>query len=48
MSDRERVRHVVELLEEPTPIQEIADRAEVSRTTADDELQRLAKVCMIC
>jgi Mn-dependent DtxR family transcriptional regulator len=42
MSGRERVRHVVELLEEPTPIQEIADRAEVSRTTADDELQRLA------
>lgn len=42
MSGRERVRHVVELLEEPTPIQEIADQAEVSRTTADDELQRLA------
>lgn len=42
MSGRERVRHVVELLEEPTPIREIADRAEVSRTTADDELQRLA------
>lgn len=41
MSGRERVRHVVELLEEPTPVQEIADRAEVSRTTADDELQRL-------
>lgn len=42
MSGRERVRHVVELLEEPTPVQEIADRAGVSRTTADDELQRLA------
>ncbi|ADJ13936.1 hypothetical protein C497_16607 [Halalkalicoccus jeotgali B3] len=42
MSGRERVRHVVELLEEPTPVQEIADRADVSRTTADDELQRLA------
>ena len=42
MRGRERVRHVVELLEEPTPVQEIADRAEVSRTTADDELQRLA------
>ncbi|WP_336361940.1 DUF7342 family protein [Halalkalicoccus salilacus] len=42
MSGRERVRHVVELLEEPTPIQEIADQAAVSRPTADDELQRLA------
>jgi predicted DNA-binding protein YlxM (UPF0122 family) len=41
MSGRERVRHVVELLDEPTPVQEIADRAAVSRTTADDELQRL-------
>lgn len=41
MSGRERVRHVVELLEEPTPVQEIADRADVSRATADDELQRL-------
>ncbi|WP_302080624.1 DUF7342 family protein [Salinibaculum rarum] len=41
MSGRERVRHVVELLEEPTAVQEIADRAEVSRATADDELQRL-------
>ncbi|WP_418280480.1 DUF7342 family protein [Halorubrum sp. DTA98] len=41
MSGRERVRHVVELLNEPTPVQEIADRADVSRTTADDELQRL-------
>jgi hypothetical protein len=41
MSGRERVRHVVELLDEPTPVQEIADRAEVSRATADDELQRL-------
>jgi len=40
MSGRERVRHVVELLDEPTPVQEIADRADVSRTTAD-ELQRL-------
>jgi hypothetical protein len=42
LSGRERVRHVVELLDEPTPVQEIADRADVSRTTADDELQRLA------
>ncbi len=41
MSGRERVRHVVEMLHEPTPVQEIADRAAVSRTTADDELQRL-------
>jgi DNA-binding FadR family transcriptional regulator len=41
MSGRERVRHVVELLDEPTPVQAIADRADVSRTTADDELQRL-------
>jgi sugar-specific transcriptional regulator TrmB len=41
MSGRERVRHVVELLDGPTPVQEIADRADVSRTTADDVLQRL-------
>ncbi|PSQ25018.1 hypothetical protein BRD04_00235 [Halobacteriales archaeon QS_9_67_17] len=41
MSGRERVRHVVELLDEPTPVQEIANRADVSRTTADDELKRL-------
>ncbi|WP_211226035.1 winged helix-turn-helix domain-containing protein [Haloplanus natans] len=41
LSGRERVRHVVELLDEPTPVQEIADRADVSRPTADDELQRL-------
>ncbi|MFB6282863.1 MAG: ArsR family transcriptional regulator [Halobacteria archaeon] len=41
MSGRERVRYVVELLDEPTALQEIADRAEVSRATADDELQRL-------
>ncbi|WP_176548207.1 ArsR family transcriptional regulator [Natrinema sp. CBA1119] len=41
MSGRKRVRHVVELLDEPTLVQEIADRAEVSRATADDELQRL-------
>jgi Mn-dependent DtxR family transcriptional regulator len=40
-SGRERVRQVVELLDEPTPVQEIADRADVSRATADDELQRL-------
>ncbi|TKX53221.1 ArsR family transcriptional regulator [Halorubrum sp. SP3] len=41
MSGRERVRHVAELLDEPTPVQEIADRADVSRATADDELRRL-------
>ena len=41
MSGRERVRHVAELLDEPTPVQEIGDRADVSRATADDELQRL-------
>ncbi|MGM0604458.1 MAG: DUF7342 family protein [Halobacteriota archaeon] len=41
MSGRERVRHVVELLDEPTPVQEIADRAAVSRATAADELQHL-------
>jgi DNA-binding Lrp family transcriptional regulator len=42
MSGRERVRHVVELLDGPTAVQEIADRADVSRATADDELRRLA------
>jgi predicted DNA-binding protein YlxM (UPF0122 family) len=41
MSGRERVRRVVEVIEEPTPVQEIADQADVSRATADDELQRL-------
>lgn len=40
-SGRERVRHVAELLDEPTSVQEIADLADVSRATADDELQRL-------
>jgi Mn-dependent DtxR family transcriptional regulator len=40
-SGRERVRYVVESLDDPTPVQEIADRADVSRATADDELQRL-------
>ena len=42
LSGRERVRYVVELLEGPTTVQEIADRADVSRATADDELGRLA------
>jgi DNA-binding transcriptional regulator GbsR (MarR family) len=41
MSGRERVRQVVELLDDPTPVQEIANQADVSRATADDELQRL-------
>ncbi|WP_185977141.1 DUF7342 family protein [Haloglomus irregulare] len=40
-SGRERVRHVIELLDEPTPVQEITDRADVSRATANDEFQRL-------
>lgn len=42
LSGRERVREVIELLEGPETVQEIADRAEVSRATADDELERLA------
>jgi len=41
MSGRERVRQVVELLNEPAPMQGIADRADISRATVDDELQRL-------
>ena len=41
MSRREPVRHVVELLDGPTPVPEITDRADVSPPTADDELQRL-------
>lgn len=40
-SGRERVRHVVELLDGPTTVQDVAERADVSRATADDELQRL-------
>jgi len=43
LSGRERVRRVVELLDAPTPVQEIATRADVSRATADDELQRLQR-----
>jgi predicted ArsR family transcriptional regulator len=42
MSGRERVRAVMETLDGAATIQEIADRADVSRTTADDELERLA------
>lgn len=41
MSGRERVRAVVETLDDPATVQDIADRAAVSRTTADDELERL-------
>jgi predicted DNA-binding protein YlxM (UPF0122 family) len=41
MSGRERVRRVVELLDGPTSVQEIANRADVSRAAADDELRRL-------
>lgn len=42
MSGRERVRAVVETLDGAAPVGEIADRADVSRATADDELERLA------
>jgi biotin operon repressor len=41
-SGRERIRAVVETLDGPTTVQEIADEADVSRTTADDELTQLA------
>lgn len=41
-SGRERVRQVAETLTEPTPVEQIAERAEVSRATATDELQQLA------
>lgn len=41
-SGRERVRQVAETLTEPTPVGEIAERAEVSRATAADELEQLA------
>jgi len=40
-SGRERVRYVVELFDEPKTVEKIADEAEVSRATADDELERL-------
>lgn len=42
LSGRERIRHVVELLDGPTPVQEIAHQSDVSRATAADELERLA------
>lgn len=41
MSGRERVRAVVETLDSPASVQDIAEQADVSRATADDELQRL-------
>jgi hypothetical protein len=42
LDGRERVRRVVELLDGPTTVRTIAERAEVSRATAADELERLA------
>lgn len=41
MSSREQVRAVVETLYGAATVQATADQADVSRTTADDELQRL-------
>jgi predicted transcriptional regulator len=38
---RERVRMVVELLEEPSTVTEIADEADVAWDTADSELDRM-------
>lgn len=43
LSGRERIRRVVETLSRPTPVQKIADRADVSRGTAADELERLER-----
>jgi predicted transcriptional regulator len=40
-SGRELVRYVVELLDESKSVEKIAEEAEVSRATADDELERL-------
>lgn len=40
-SGRERVRAVVEILEEPASVSEIAERADVAWATADSELERL-------
>lgn len=40
-SGRERVRIVVETLDEPESITSIADRADVARATADSELETL-------
>ncbi|MFC7230136.1 winged helix-turn-helix domain-containing protein (plasmid) [Salinirubellus salinus] len=41
MSGRERVRAVVETLDQPATVVEITDRADVSRNTASSELERL-------
>lgn len=41
MSGRERVRAVMETLSEAATVQEISDRADVSRNTADDELKQM-------
>lgn len=41
MTGRERVRAVVEILNGAATVSEIADRAEVSPTTAGDELEQL-------
>jgi len=38
---RERIRMVVELLEEPATVTEIADEADVAWDTADSELERM-------
>ncbi len=43
LSGRERVRRVIEILSEPMTVQDIADRADVSRATAADELERLER-----
>ncbi|SDJ55153.1 hypothetical protein SAMN05216226_10517 [Halovenus aranensis] len=43
MSGRERVRAVVETLEGPATVQEIAEQADTSRNTAADELERLER-----
>lgn len=40
-SGRKRVRLVVETLDEPASVSEIADRADVAWATADSELERL-------
>lgn len=40
-SGRERVRAVVEILDEPATVSEIAERADVAWATADSELDRL-------
>lgn len=42
-SGRERVRMVIELLDEPTTITEIAERADVAWGTAESEIKRLVE-----